>query len=230
MTGPRAATSRTGAFASAVHTWEAPEKAVTVQMQMHVVNRLAEDAFEAFKSVPKRGAEIGGILLGRFEPGEKLTVVVEDYEPVRCEHRTGPSYSLSDADLPSLGEAVQRWRRHADARTYVVGFYRSHTRPGMQLDDSDAAVADSYFHEPNQLVLLVKPSASGASTGAFFLRDDDGRLERESMHSEFSMTPRLPVLEDFDGARPFSVARAGRLATFQEGALTRQDPHPGRWV
>src|SRR5258708_34337149 len=62
---------------------------------------------EGFKALPRRGLEIGGLLIGTARAAGNLTVVdVDDFEPVESEHATGPSYVLSDADRRLLKERI----------------------------------------------------------------------------------------------------------------------------
>src|SRR5207248_6969255 len=46
-----------------------------------------------------------------------------------------------------------------------VGYWRSHTRPGLYLDQEDYSVILTYFSNPSQVFLLVKPSMGGAERG-----------------------------------------------------------------
>ena len=79
--------------------WEVPGKPVSVRLSLDVVSRLGMAVQEGFKALPRRGLEIGGLLIGTARDAGNLTVVeVDDFEPVESEHATGPSYVLSDAD------------------------------------------------------------------------------------------------------------------------------------
>mgnify|MGYP003380347882 CR=1 FL=1 len=52
-----------------------------------------------FGAVPRRGAEVGGILLGRWEM-ETDTIWVDDVVLAQCEHRRGP-VSYTHLTLPT---------------------------------------------------------------------------------------------------------------------------------
>ena len=61
--------------------------------------RLTAEVWMAFKRVPRRGLEIGGVLLGAARRSEQVTTFrMEGYETVESEHRSGPSYLLSETD------------------------------------------------------------------------------------------------------------------------------------
>src|ERR1044072_8624712 len=73
---------------------------------------------DAFFSLPRGGAEIGGVLLGRHE-GSRVTI--EDYVPFDCEHATGPSFMLSARDRAKLKELIATLGKEPAAR--IVGWY-----------------------------------------------------------------------------------------------------------
>src|SRR5262245_16149299 len=73
---------------------------------MHGILR---DTTDVFIQVPRRGAETGGILLGRREQN---TILIEDFAPVPSEHRFGRLYRLSELDRTRLREACESAVRH----------------------------------------------------------------------------------------------------------------------
>ena len=116
------------------YVWSVPQKPVSIHLNLNVVDPLAEDAREALAAMPRRGLEIGGLLLGRIHtPNEgQYIVAVDAAEVFEIEHVRGPSYILSSSDREEL---FRRVRKHDKAKKglQVVGFYRSHTRPGLFL-------------------------------------------------------------------------------------------------
>ena len=57
----------------------------TIRISLAVIEDLGFATIEGLKSVPKRGLEIGGILLGHFDTAHS-TILVEDFEPLESEH------------------------------------------------------------------------------------------------------------------------------------------------
>jgi len=165
------------------YVWEVPEKSISIQLYFDAIDRMQPDIMRGLGALKRRGAEVGGILLGRSEPGPQRTVTVEDFEPVPTEYLTGPSYHLSENDRVAFEAAIARRVSHEGGLS-VVGFYRSHTRDGLYMDDSDLALADRYFPDPGSVFLLVKPFASRASAGGFFFREDGG-INRDSSYLQF---------------------------------------------
>jgi hypothetical protein len=146
--------------------WQVPGQPVVVHLSIDVVDRMGADIMRGFGLVPKRGAEVGGVLLGtvtRDNPaGDISTIRIDDFEPVPCTYARGPSYLLTGAER-ELFEAVCQ-RRGTDA----VGYYRSHTRDGLALQPDDMHLLERHF----QLALLVKPFATKPSVAGFFVRED----------------------------------------------------------
>jgi hypothetical protein len=164
------------------YLWQAGGIAGAIHLSLAVAGRLQKHAKQGFKAVPRRGLEVGGLLLGRIEPGPDGAIVVEDFEPVPSEHKRGPSYTLSFKDLDDLKACVERERD-----IEVVGFYRSHTRAGLYLDESDYAVVSDYFPGARQIVLLVRPS-QGETVAGFFFRKAGG-MDRKASALEFPLDP-----------------------------------------
>ncbi len=119
----------------------------------------------AVEKVPRRGLEIGGILLGRTETEGNLTTFwVEGFRAIESEHRWGPSYLLSDPDFASLREEMDR------CGSGCIGIYRSQTRARqLALEVSDVKVFGQCFPTGNALFLMLAPALGKA---AFFSRAD----------------------------------------------------------
>jgi TonB family protein len=120
---------------------------------------------EAFKAVPRRGLEVGGVLLGHTEVRDGITTLcIAGFEVVESEHRSGPNYQLSETDLERLDETI---RRHGDA----IGIYRTQTRSDkLALQPDDVGLFHCFFKTPDRVFLLVQPMSGAA---ALFLPEGD---------------------------------------------------------
>ncbi len=79
------------------YVWEAPDQAAIVHLHLDVVDRMLSEVMRGFGAVPKRGAEVGGLLIGTVEPGEgdaPALIRIEDFEQVPCEYRVGSVVSV----------------------------------------------------------------------------------------------------------------------------------------
>ncbi len=138
-----------------------PNRAGSIHLPLDVVSRLGLDAMEAYKAVPKRGLEIGGLLLGRYDAG---AIRVRDFQPVQSEHRWGPSYRLSETDLSAFEEAL---KEHSD----TVGIYRTSTLAQASSLEQDAVnFFRDHFTGPGNVYLLIRPATKKAT---FFLPEGD---------------------------------------------------------
>ncbi len=172
------------------YTWEVAGKPVAVELAFDLIDRLLQEAMRGFGVTPKRGVEMGGILLGSVrEEGSRSIVRVEDFEPIACNHSKGMAWQLTGEEHGRFEEVLGRWLREDGKRTYAVGFYRSHTREGMGLSPEDVAMYDRYFTDSRDVVLLVKPFATRVSVGALFIREGD-EVRSESSYKEFPFRRR----------------------------------------
>src|SRR4051794_27540928 len=110
---------------SPFYVWEAPGKPVSINLRFDVVDRLSPEMLRGLGALKRRGAEVGGLLLGTCESGLHQKVTIEDFEPVPTEYLTGPSYNLSQNDLVAFEAAIERRRSDSHSGLQVVGFYRS---------------------------------------------------------------------------------------------------------
>lgn len=162
------------------YIWEEPGGTIRIHLDLDVVERLSAAIQEAL-GTGARGMEIGGILLGESVPGNSRTLRIADFELVPFQHWRGSSYTASPKDREILGS---RLSRHRPER--VVGYFRSHTRPGLYLDQDDFNIVRSYFPDPWQVFLVVRPAADGPPTGGFFFWED-GDINRKAPYRQFPL-------------------------------------------
>src|ERR1700685_857561 len=83
------------------YIWSPPGKHVAIHLHLDVLDRMGSEVMRGCGAVPKRGAEVGGVLIGTVEAasGDDPTIVrVEDFQPVECEYKRGPSYLFTDGE------------------------------------------------------------------------------------------------------------------------------------
>jgi len=183
--------------------WQAPGKPLVVQLKLDVVDRMSADIQRGFGAVPKRGAEVGGVLFGSIETGEKTIVRIDDFEAVACAYRRGPSYYLSEIEQDTLGSVALSKRPGPDGLLSAVGYYRSHTRDGaMSLGTEDLELIGRYFPEVEDVILLVKPFATKVSLAGFLVREN-GSFPAETL-LEFPFRRREMLGEEAPARRSMS--------------------------
>jgi hypothetical protein len=178
-----------------------------------VIGRLGIESWMAFKQVPRRGLEIGGILIGRTEIAEGVAhIYIEGFETVESEHRLGPSYLLSETDFSRLREAIGK------KGAASLGIFRSQTRSEiLELEPSDLELLDASRNTPG-LFLLLGPVPGKAA----FFTCIDGSVK--CIH-EFALASSLSSILALRQGRPAVAATpepakesAARLVAHHEAA------------
>jgi hypothetical protein len=182
--------------------WEPAGKAISIYLALDVIDRLLPEILRGFGAVPKRGAEVGGFLLGRIARQEdgRTIVHITDFHLVACEYRRGPSFLLSEDDLTAYEESFEFYEGSGGA--IPVGYFRSHTREGLSLSEEDQNLCAGFFPAPDRVALLVKPFATRTSTAAFFHYEDSCLVRDPSREFPF----RRRELEAAAVAPPFAPA------------------------
>jgi hypothetical protein len=152
-------------------TWEAAVGGFLVHMHRDAVDGLARDVMEASAGLP---VEVGGLLLGHAGRGARPVVWIERYQRLDCGHRSGPDFTPGREEYGELERAASE----VSGDLNVVGFYRSHLRPGFQLESSDFEIADRYFKDAEDLILLIrpleKPESPAGLLAQFFIHERGG--------------------------------------------------------
>ncbi len=226
------------------YVWQVAGKPVVVHLHLDVLDRLSSEVMRGFGAVPKRGAEVGGVLLGTIEqgsgPGHPAIVRIEDFESVECEYKRGPSYLFTDEEKDDFEDAVQRWQPDPSRTAYVVGFYRSHTRDGLSLAGEDIQLLDEFFPDPENVVLLIKPFGTKVSEAGFFFRENGAFVETSPLEFPFrrheltgeeppprrSMMERRPRNRGSRSMVPTPISQAVEPALEEEIQPYRDYPEP----
>jgi proteasome lid subunit RPN8/RPN11 len=164
-------------------TWSAPECPFTIGYSPRALDDIRLAVVDAFFSLPRGGAEIGGILCGSWD-GKRLTIT--DYAALDCEHAFGPSFALSPRDETQLAALLAA---SAGKGVWPVGWYHSHTRSEIFLSDADQQIHRRFFPDPWQVALVLKPHTFHPARAGFFFRDAGGGIHAEASYGEFVLAP-----------------------------------------
>jgi proteasome lid subunit RPN8/RPN11 len=208
----------------AMATWMAPECPFRVEYSTRVLDDIRLAVVDAFFSLPRGGAEIGGILLGKREDN---LISITDYLALDCEHAMGPSFTLSPRDQTHLAEMIAKAKRNLRDRQ-PVGWYHSHTRSEIFLSETDQDIHKRYFPEPWQLALVLKPHTFEPTRGGFFFREADGSIRGAASYQEFLLDP-LPMRPvPAGGAPPAPAAHKPHITMAPELRLASSGKDRGR--
>ena len=206
--------------AAGYYVWEVPGQPVAVHLRLDVVDRLAAEVMRGFGAVPKRGAEVGGVLIGTIRPGLPTIVRIDDFEPVACEYRRGPSYLFTEEDGVAFEDCWQRLQPSASPSAYAVGYFRSHTRDGFSLGPEDLELLDRFFPESCPARAADQALRHPSQRRGFFVREHgvfpettplEFPLRRRELLGEEPPPRRSPMEGRMDGRmerRPRAVAVA----------------------
>ena len=206
------------------------DPSLTIRLNLAIVDRLGAVVMEGFKAVPRRGLEVGGLLLGHREDG---CMCVDDFAPVDSEHQYGPSWLLSEKDKVRLDAEIARIQALPDGPR-VIGLYRSQTRAGFAPAAEDRDLMAQHGGADASLFLLIKPEAGGAGHAAWFAADGEGwdhpcefpfrrrELEGEG-HTIVAATalPAVPAPAEPEPPRQPDLIRL-RMAKLLQAAAARQ--------
>jgi proteasome lid subunit RPN8/RPN11 len=209
--------------------WSVEGRSIRITLTADVLASIGRAAQEGLEKVPRRGLEVGGVLLG-VRQGDELTVT--DWRPIACEHARGPGFELSANDEAALRQLLDSLAADPDfGDRQILGWFHTHTRDGICLTKTDLDLYNRFFPAPWQVALVVKPHPQQAPRAGFFFREPSGAIRSESSYREFVIEGgrRTAAPVGFDptqlgGRAPQATepARAGEALQ----AARRREPSP----
>jgi proteasome lid subunit RPN8/RPN11 len=194
-------------------SWLVPESPVDVEYSLIVIDEIRQVVADGFQRLQRGGIEVGGVLYGtREERVVKVTAMRE----IACEHARGPTFHLSDNDRAALKAQLARDKEDSRlAGLQVVGWFLSHTRSDVTLQQSDLDTYNGFFPEPWQVTMVVHPGRTGTMRAGFFVREPDGSVKGERSYQEFNFPERMAGVLDRPPRerRPAVEAAGDRVAT-----------------
>jgi proteasome lid subunit RPN8/RPN11 len=181
--------------------WSVPECPFQIETAPRVLDDIRLSVVDAFFSLPRGGAEIGGILLGSYKSGR---LAITGYAALDCEHAYGPSFTLSPPDEARL-KALLSAHSGVDTAARPVGWYHSHTRSEIFISDADLQLHQRYFPEAWQVALVIKPHTFQPARIGFFFREADGSMRTQDSYREVSLDA-LPHRQVPNGMPPVAPA------------------------
>lgn len=180
-----------------VGLWSVSGHPLAIEYSLSVLQEIRTLVVDGFNRVPHGGVEVGGVLFGEHVAENGDVVRILNFRPLACEHASGPSFVLSEADRAALEELLQSVHSDESLRGLEpVGWYHSHTRSGIFLSRDDLEIWKRYFPEPWQIAMVLRPAKSDPTRVGFFFRELDGSVRAEASYKEFTIGPvrSAPVL------------------------------------
>jgi hypothetical protein len=145
--------------------WKVRGKAVSLRIQVDVIEKLQEHLFFGLKMSPP--CDIRGVLVGRIIKESDAKIIVDGYELSRYTPKSDePPLTRDDR----LALDVLHHRRARDGARCVVGIFRSQARGWLALNDEDLRGADHLFGRAENIFLIVGPSQHLDNTAVVFFR------------------------------------------------------------
>jgi hypothetical protein len=152
----------------AFYLWQV--RSFTVRLALDFVETLSQHLVSQHLKDPRLNPaeEQGGLLFGRVI--DNNTVEVTDFEFIRSKHHRGSSYDLGDGERCSLERYVRSFSNRRGPKP--VGYFRTHLRLGLFLDQSDFSVMTDSFSDIPGIALAIRTDRPGPSNAGIFFRED----------------------------------------------------------
>lgn len=165
--------------------WKVESHPGAIEYSNSVMSEIAAYAEDGFNRLTRGGIEEGGILLGSRNG---MSIRIEAWRPIACEHARGPSFLLSPKDETALGKLLKDCKTDPELKGYeALGYFHSHTRTEICLTDEDLQFYDRYFEYRWQVALVLKPRRHDHVRAGFFVRELAGKVRTGSSFLEFSI-------------------------------------------
>jgi protein TonB len=166
------------AVSEGYHIWTVERKPVSVHLRDSIAAQIRHAANAPQEE--RAGLERGGILWGRVrDTGENYYLIsIEHAECLACDHTRGEGWVPSEKD----GRYLRKRLKEGYADLECVGYWRTHQRPDLYLDNRDLEVMAAFFAKPWCVALCVRPPA----TAGFFVWEN-GEIHRTSSYREFEL-------------------------------------------
>ena len=168
-------------------SWQVEGLPRRIEYSLAVLEELRVYADEGFQKIPHGGIEVGAILLGEHDD-TKIRIV--EWRPMACDHARGPGFALSITDRQALSESIaQSADSHELKDLAIVGWFHTHTRSKIFLSEEDLDIHESFFKEPWQIAMVMRPHKDQPASAGFFCKDAAGIINGEECLSEFAVRP-----------------------------------------
>jgi hypothetical protein len=177
-------------------SWTVPESPIAIEYSLVVVEEIRREVTEGLQRLSRGGIEVGGVLYG-VHTGESVRLLA--VRPMVCEHARGPAFILSENDRAALAAQLKEESQDPNLKGFTcVGWFLSHTRGGVELTESDLDLYNSFFPEPWQVTLVIRPGRASSMRAGFFVREFDGAIQSERSYLEFGFPDRLGLAAVFE--------------------------------
>ena len=148
--------SSTNASNSKSFLWTFPECPVRIHVNFQFIDRLQQDIQESAPAY----REVGGLLIAAESPVNG-DIEISGHIPLPERSDANRNFTICSDWLTKMIQALPRNCR-------VIGFYRTHLEPRINLRAADLECIQSKFNHPGNIFLLIRPHDGRNSAGFFF--------------------------------------------------------------
>ena len=168
-------------------SWQVEGLPRRIEYSLAVLEELRVYADEGFQKIPHGGIEVGAILLGEQDD---TTVRIVEWRPMACDHARGPGFALSITDRQALSESIAQSADTPELKGLeIVGWFHTHTRSKIFLSEEDLDIHASFFKEPWQIAMVLRPHKDQPASAGFFCKDVAGTMYGAECQLEFAVRP-----------------------------------------
>ena len=128
-----------------VQQLDTAQNSITVHWQHNLADELYEEILRS-SGLGGRQKDVGGVLLGTIQfdrNGVQLTIRL--FVPIPCSYQSRCLYHLSEEDKSAARNFITCC---VSPQWPLIGIYRSHCRPGVELDEEDLKLAGELLKSP----------------------------------------------------------------------------------
>lgn len=174
------------------------------------LHRMRREAVEALNALPRRGLEIGGVLVGRVEAPRDaaISITVEDFVTFDISHEFGPAYQLSGEETAGLRYRMRSAEEGRESGGVALGWWRSDTL-GMPLQyrPEDEATLRMLGWTGPLLFLLFRPHSFDPFECKMHVFENDAIYPSEEFEVPFGESPQTAVANAPEAKPPARAAQ-----------------------
>jgi hypothetical protein len=179
---------------AAFETWGVDDSPIAIEYSLVVLEEIRQQVSQGLLRFSRGGIEVGGVMYGTRD-GRKIRI--QAIRPIPCDHAAGPSFALSPEDRAQLETMLAADSSDPHLQGLVrLGWFVSHTRGELTMTQGDLEMYSTYFREPWQTTLVIRPGRGSAMRAAFFVWETDGTVRTEHSYKEFNFPDRLAGVVD----------------------------------
>lgn len=189
----------------AIESWGVDD--TSIEYSLVVLEEMRQQVSQGLLRFSRGGIEVGGVMYGARE-GRKIRI--QAIRAIPCDHAAGPSFALSAEDRTQFETQLAEDGADPHLQGMVrLGWFVSHTRGELAMTQGDLEMFSSYFQEPWQVTLVIRPGRSSAMRAAFFVWEADGTVRTEQGYKEVNFPDRLAGVIDAPSRAERGESRAG---------------------